>query len=169
LPEHYEPMESPVKNIINSQNLNPTVKIIPFTKKEYGNREKYPYIATLYQISEHWQAGGMTRNLPWLTELVPNMFCEISPELAKKKGIMNGDRVRITSARGSIKSYALVTERIQPFNINGEIQEMIGLIWHFGFSSDASGDIANILTPHIGDPNTMIPEFKAFLVDIKKV
>ncbi len=168
MPEHYEPMESPTKNAMNRQPLNPAVKILASTKGEFGTSSKFPYVGTTYRVSEHWQAGAMTRNLPWLTELVPDMFCEISPTLAKKKGIKNGDKVAISSQRGEIKAYALVTDRIQALKVNGKMVEMVGMIWHFGHGSAAPGDSGNTLTPHIGDANTMIPEFKAFLVDIKK-
>jgi len=167
-PEHYEPMESPVKNIFNSQKVNPATVILGSTLGEYGDSSQYPYVATSYRVTEHWQAGAMTRNLPWLTELVPDMFCEISPTLAKKKGIKNGDKVFIRSKRGKIEARALVTERIQAWKVQGKEIEMVGMVWHFGQGCAANGDSCNNLTPHIGDANTMIPEFKAFLVDIEK-
>jgi len=166
--EHYEPMESPVQNLLNSQKVNPAAAIIDAVKGQFGNVGQYPYVATSYRVVEHWQAGAMTRNLPWLNELVPDMFCEISPSLAAAKGISNGDRIAVFNARGTIKAYALVTERMQPLTVNGRAMEMIGIIWHFGPGGAATGDSANILTPSIGDANTMIPEFKAFLADIRK-
>ncbi len=166
--EHYEPMESPIPNLFNSQKVNPAAKIIGDVIGQFGNSGQYPYIATSYRVVEHWQAGAMTRNLPWLNELVPDMFCEISPSLAQAKGIKNGDRVSIFNARGNVKAYALVTERMQPLTVNGRTVEMIGMIWHFGPGGAATGDAANQITPSIGDANTMIPEFKAFLADIRK-
>lgn len=166
--EHYEPMESPIPNLFNSQKVNPAAKIIGDVVGQFGNSGQFPYIATTYRVVEHWQAGAMTRNLPWLNELVPDMFCEISPSLAQAKGIKNGDRVSIFNARGNVKAYALVTERMQPLNVNGRSVEMIGMIWHFGPGGAATGDAANQITPSIGDANTMIPEFKAFLADIRK-
>ncbi len=168
LTEHYEPMESPVVNLLNSQKVNPASVILKTEGNQFGSSGAFPYVATSYRVVEHWQAGAMTRNLPWLTELVPDMFCEISPTLAKEKGIKNGDKVKIISARGDIEAYALVTNRVQPFNINGKKVEMVGMVWHFGFGCAAHGDSCNQLTPNIGDANTMIPEFKAFLVNIKK-
>jgi len=168
MPEHYEPMESPVKNLMNSQKVNPAAVILPSTLGEYGDASQYPYVATSYRVTEHWQAGAMTRNLPWLNELVPDMFCEISPQLAKKKGIGNGDMIRIFNKRGDIKARALVTDRVQPYKVQGKEVEMVGMVWHFGYGCFSKGDSCNNLTPHIGDANTMIPEFKAFLVDIKK-
>ncbi|MBW1839965.1 MAG: formate dehydrogenase-N subunit alpha, partial [Deltaproteobacteria bacterium] len=169
LPEHYEPMESPTTNIMNSQPLNPAVKIWRTVGVDkYGKSAQYPYVATTYRVTEHWQAGAMTRNQPWLTELIPDMFCEISLSLAKKKGIKNGDRVEISSARGKISAYALVTERVRPLIINGKRVEIVGMVWHFGHGCSVMGDSCNQLTPHIGDANTMIPEYKAFLVDTTK-
>ncbi len=167
-PEHYEPMESPVANIFNNQKINPASMIMEGVAGEFGGAGQYPYVGTSYRVVEHWQAGAMTRNLPWLSELVPDMFCEISPSLAKAKGIKNGDRVRIFNSRGSISAYALVTERVRPIMSGGKPVEMVGMIWHFGPGCAATGDSCNQLTPSIGDANTMIPEFKAFLVDIRK-
>ncbi len=167
-PEHYEPMESPVRNIFNNLLVNPSSLILDSVRNEFGTAAQFPYIGTSYRMTEHWQAGAMTRNLPWLTELVPDMFCEISEELAAQKGIRNGDMVKVTSKRGQVTCRALVTKRVQAFMINGRPIEMIGLIWHFGHGCAASGDSCNSLTPHIGDANTGIPEYKAFLVDIRK-
>lgn len=169
IPEHYEPMESPTTNIMNTQKVNPATVIWSTAGVDkYGTASQYPYVGTSYRVTEHWQAGAMTRNLPWLNELVPDMFCEISPDLAKSKGIKNGDKVRISSARGSITAYALVTPRLQPLKVNGKNVEIVGMPWHFGPGCASSGDSCNKLTPHIGDANTMIPEYKAFLVNIKK-
>ena len=110
----------------------------------------------------------MTRNLPWLVELVPDMFVEMSAELAKSKGIANGDLVTIVSRRGSIRARALVTSRIKPFRIGGKMIEQVAIPWHFGFNGLATGDSANILTDAVGDANTYIPEYKAFMCNIKK-
>jgi formate dehydrogenase major subunit len=167
-PEHYEPMESPVRNLLNSQKLNPAAVILDTMAGKFGSPGQYPYVGTSYRVVEHWQAGAMTRNLPWLTELVPNMFCEISTTLAGTKGIKHGDKVTIFNGRGKISAYALVTERVQPLIVDGRPVEQVGMIWHFGPGCAATGDACNQLTPTIGDANTMIPEFKAFLVDIRK-
>jgi formate dehydrogenase major subunit len=168
LPEHYEPTESPVRNLMNSRALNPAVKILDSLRNDFGSVGQFPYIGTSYRMTEHWQAGAMTRNLPWLTEHVPSMFCEISPELAAQKGIQNGDKVRVSSKRGNIEARALVTRRVKALRVNGRDMEMVGLIWHFGHGCAVSGDSCNSLTPSVGDANTNIPEFKAFLVDIRK-
>jgi len=165
-PEHYEPWETPVKNALSKTDLNPVVKI--WRPQEQGTPDKYPYIGTTYRVSEHWQGGAMTRNLPWLVELMPGMFVEIDEELANEKGIMNGDTVVVESARGFVKGTAMVTSRLVPLRVNGQVVHHVGLPWHWGYAGLSTGDSANLLTPYIGDANTTIPEYKAFLVNIKK-
>jgi formate dehydrogenase major subunit len=96
------------------------------------------------------------------------MFIEIGDELATEKGIENGDQIIVSSARGEIQMVALVTGRWKPFRINGQKVHEVGMPWHYGWQGLATGAIANDLTPHVGDGDTMIPEYKAFLVDIRK-
>jgi len=166
-PEHYEPLESPVRNLMSSQECNPAVKV--WEPDKVGDRSVYPIVATTYRVSEHWQAGAMTRNTPWLVELMPDVFVEMSGDLARRKGIRNGDWVLVETARGSMKARALVTQRFEPFLIDGRLVDQIGIPWHWGYAGLATGDSANLLTPHVGDANTMIPEYKAFLCALRKI
>ena len=167
-PEHYEPFESPVKNAFSSQEINPAVAIIEGEFNLKGDSKKYPIVGTTYRVSEHWQSGTMTRNQEWLSELAGHMFIEMSEELAKEKGIKNKDKIIVSSARGDIKAYAMVTKRFKPHMMNGKKVHQVGMPWHFGYKGIATGDTANRLTPHIGDANTTIPEYKAFLCDIRR-
>jgi formate dehydrogenase major subunit len=96
------------------------------------------------------------------------MFVEMSKSLAQAKGIKNGDKVRISTARGFITAYAVVTGRFKSLNLNGKQFEQIGLPWHYGYRGLAKGSSANCLTPHVGDANTNIPEYKAFLCNVEK-
>ena len=200
-PEHYEPVESPVKNPLNGAQNNPAAVLkYPSTDPEkggdpdkYGFAEvgsnDYPYIGTTYRVTEHWQAGQMTRNLSWLGEAMPEMFVEISRELAKEKGIKQGDLVEVESKRGKVQGVAVVTSRLKPLTIsdgNGGSKKVhvVGMVWHYGFTGLFPGGpergeqgkivakrsyAANQLTPHVGDANTTIPEYKAFLVNLRKV
>lgn len=177
-PEHYEALECPLQeNLMSKTKINPAVKI--FTDKDSGAAEdifftcdvRYPFVATTYRVSEHWQTGVMTRHTPWLLEAVPQQFVEMSIELAQEKGIKNGDKVIVKSGRGEVVAKAVVTKRFKPFKIAGSTVHQVGLPYHFGwqFPEDGSGgDSANLLTPTIGDANTMIPETKAFMVNIEK-
>lgn len=167
-PEHYEPFESPVPNIFSSQEFNPTIKVWDGEFNLKGSKKQFPIVATTYRVSEHWQSGSMTRNQQWLSELAGHMYIEMSEELAKEIGIKNKDQVIVTSARGEVKAYAMVTKRFKPHTVNGKKVHQIGMPWHFGYKGYATGDTANRLTPHIGDANTMIPEYKAFLCNVRR-
>jgi formate dehydrogenase major subunit len=92
----------------------------------------------------------------------------MSEQLAQEKGIVNGEKVIVESARGSVKMAAVVTKRFQPFQLNGKTVHQVGMPWHWGYTGLSTGDSANQLTPHVGDANTMIPEYKAFLVNVRK-
>jgi formate dehydrogenase major subunit len=173
LPEHYEPLESPTRNLLSGVQINPAVLIWKTDReKEIGDKvgaaDRFPIVCTTYRLTEHWQAGAMSRTLPWLAETQPDMFIEMSRELASEKGIRNGDPVIVSSARGRIRATAMVTGRFKPFRIDGRLVHHVGMPWHYGWLGHATGDSANDLTPHVGDANTMIPEYKAFLVDLQK-
>jgi formate dehydrogenase major subunit len=125
-------------------------------------------VLTTYRLTEHHLSGAMSRWLPWLAELQPELFVEISPELAQEKGIQNLDWVRITSKRGSIVAKALVTPRLRPLTVNGKTVHQIGMPWHWGFMGLSTGDVVNDLTSWVADPNVMIHEAKALLVNVEK-
>jgi formate dehydrogenase major subunit len=165
-PEHYEAWESPVKNAMSGTQNNPAAK--PLRPQEQGTPDKFPYVGTTYRVSEHWQAGSMTRNLPWLTELFPEMFVEIGSDLASEKGIRNGEKVVVESARGQVTAVAIVTKRLSSMKIGDKLVHHVGIPWHWGYSGISTGDSANLLTQYIGDPNTMMPEYKTFLVNLRR-
>jgi formate dehydrogenase major subunit len=187
-PEHYEPLESPLaKNLLSPQMINPVIK--RWDKPGVGTEmdsarsadPMFPIVCTTMRVSEHWQSGVMTRWQPWLVEMEPALFVEISVELAKERGIKSGDKIFIKSARGQAEAIAMVTGRLRPFAIDGNLVHQVALPWHFGWATSATrayvakdkkpelftyGNAANRLTPTIGDANTMIPESKAFMVNI---
>jgi len=166
-PEHYEPWESPIDNPMSRQQSNPAFKV--WRPEEKGTPDKYPIVCSTYRVSEHWQGGQMTRNMPWLIEMMPEPFVEMSEELAALKGIVNGEKVIVESTRGQVHLVAVVTKRFKPFQMNGKQVHQVGIPWHWGYTGLSTGDSANVLTPHVGDANTMIPEYKAFLVNVRKV
>ena len=171
-PEHYEPLECPIeKNLMSSQRINPVIRVFEGGPDTFLTCDpRYPFVCSTYRVTEHWQTGVLTRWLPWLIEAEPQIFCEMSLELAKLKGIKNGDKVTVETSRGKIWAVAIVTSRLKPFNIAGNTVHQIGLPWHFGWIHPKDGgDSANLLTPTIGDPNTMIPESKAFMANVSKL
>ena len=172
-PEHYEPAESPIAaNLMSKQMTNPASKNFSaggLKEDVLANGDaRFPLVASTYRVTEHWQTGVMTRNTPWLLELQPRQFVELSKELAKEQSINSGDIVEVSSARGKIEAVAVVTSRIKPFMIGDKKVHQIGMPWCFGWSTPGVGDSANLLTPTAGDANTMIPETKAFMAGIRK-
>ncbi len=168
-PEHYEPFESPfATHPFSKQRSNPTV--VPFEGETFAvDDPKFPYICSSYRVTEHWQTGLMTRRQPWLVEMEPQIFCEMNPKLASKLGIANGDMVELSSKRGKLDAVAMVTERLQPLKVLGKEVHMVGIPWHFGWVVPKNGgDSANLITPSVGDPNTGIPETKAFMVNVAR-
>jgi formate dehydrogenase major subunit len=170
LPTHYEPAESPVSNLLYTQQTNPVYKRydIEGNAMAEANDARYPLVLSTYRLTEHHLSGTMSRWVPWLAELQPELFCEISPELAQEKGIANTELVAITTPRGTIKAKALVTKRIRPFVIGGKTIHQVGLPWHWGYKGIAVGDVANDLTALVGDPNVNIHEGKVFVCNIDK-
>jgi formate dehydrogenase major subunit len=160
LPAHYEPMESPRENPLYTQQVNPTVQRIDIPENPYNeDRERYPYVVTTYRLTEHHTAGGMSRTLPYLSELQPEMFCEVSPLLAEERGLEHMGWATITTARTSIEVRVMVTPRMQPGHV--------GLPFHWGWRGLVTGDAANDVLGLALDPNVHIQESKAATCDVR--
>jgi formate dehydrogenase major subunit len=170
MPTHYEPQESAVHNSLYRQQCNPA-------RMEFQRRDnpyhrpwedpRFPYVITTYRVTEHHTAGGMSRWLPWLSELQPALFCEVSEELAAKVGLINGGWATIRTARAEIEARVLVTNRVRPLRIQGRTIHQIGLPYHFGGVGLVRGDATNELFGFVADPNVSIPESKAITADIE--
>ena len=170
LPTHYEPAESPVRNALYKQQSSPVLKYWKHDHNQLAavGDPRFPYIITTYRLTEHYLAGAMSRWNPWLTELMPELFIELSPELATEKGIRNTDWVRITTPRAEIRAKALVTRRVRPFRLGTKVVHQVGMPWHWGWAGVATGDVVNTLTSMVGDPNVSIHEGKAFVCNVEK-
>jgi formate dehydrogenase major subunit len=168
IPTHYEPLESPVHNALYSRDTNPAVHW--FTRQE--NRfappgdPRFPFVLTTYRLTEHHTAGGMSRFLSHLAELQPELFAEMSPELAVELKIGNGDHISIVSLRGAIEARALVSRRIRPLHLNGKTVHQIAMPFHFGSAGPVKGGATNDLVPISGEPNVTIMEAKALTCNI---
>lgn len=169
-PEHYEPLESPLgTNPLHPQVVQtPALRLFDSVKERIGTSNEFPYVATTYRLTEHFQFW--TKSVKLLMIGQPEQFCEISEELAAEKGIQKGDWVKISSKRAWIKVRAVVTKRVKPLTVNGKVIHQIGIPLHGGWEN-VSGQkqfLVNSLTPFVGDCNTQTPEYKAFLVNIEK-
>jgi formate dehydrogenase major subunit len=170
LPTHYEPAESPVRNLLYKQQTSPVLKHWerPDNTLAKPGDGRFPYVITTYRLTEHYLAGAMSRWNPWLTELQPELFIEMSPELAQEKGIGNLDWVRVSTPRGHIRAKALVTRRLYPLTIDGKRVHQVGMPWHWGYEGVSTGDIVNELTSLVADPNVSIHEGKAFVCNVER-
>ncbi len=174
MPAHYEPAESPVANALYSVQANPTRQVFKRTDNLMNpsagepGEGVFPYVFTTYRLTEHHTAGGMSRWLPYLAELQPEMFCEVSPELAVERGLVNLGWATITTARTAIEARVLVTERMSPLHVGGRVVHQVGLPYHWGVGSQAcvSGDSANDLVGLALDANVHIQESKVGTCDI---
>ncbi|WNG41834.1 molybdopterin-dependent oxidoreductase [Archangium violaceum] len=166
LPTHYEPQESVIQNpLYPKQQCDPMRQVWRRRDNPYHRAwddPRYPYVLTTYRLTEHHTAGGMSRWLSWLSELQPEMFCEVSPELARERGLIHGGWATVSTARAEIECRVLVTERMRPLKLNGRLVHQIGLPYHWGVVGRARGDSVNELIGFVGDPNVSIQESKAF-------
>jgi len=169
LPTHYEPVESPVGNLLYPKhNSNPTVRFFkgPLNNLALAQDAEFPIVATTFRLTEQYLSGPMSRFNSWLNELQPAMFAELSRELAKERGIVHGGWMVIETARGKIEARAMVTGRLRPFNVEGRVVHQIGLPFHWAFAGESVGDNANDLTAILADPNVSMHEAKAFTCQV---
>jgi formate dehydrogenase major subunit len=169
LPTHYEPYETPIENPVYKQQGNPVAKVWepPERLSPVGSAD-YPHILSTYRLTEHHLSGSMSRWLPWLAELQPELFAEISPEHAEELGVRNTDPIKISTPRGTITAKALVTRRVRPYTVSGKKIHHVGMPWHWGYKGIAVGDVVNNLSAMVGDPNVSIHEAKVFVCNVTK-
>jgi len=170
LPTHYEPLESPVSNALYQRQDSPVAKRFPRSDNALSapGDPRYPYVVTTYRVTEQYTSGAMSRWNSWLSELMPEMFAEISPELAAEKGIENLDWIVVSTPRNQIECKALVTRRIRPFRHGGKVIHEIGLPYHWGYKGLVTGAMANDLVALSEEPNVYIQEDKALTCNLRK-
>ncbi|MDG6107128.1 molybdopterin-dependent oxidoreductase [Dactylosporangium aurantiacum] len=170
LPAHYEPQESPLPNLLYPKRRANPVRELHTTHPDnlYAppGGGGYPYVITTYRLTEHFTAGGMSRWVPYLAELQPEFFCEVSPELAAERGLTHLGWATIVTARNAIEARVLVTERMTPLTMQGRTVHQIGMPYHWGRNGYSTGDSANELSAFALDANTHIQEVKAWTADI---
>jgi formate dehydrogenase major subunit len=173
MPTHYEPVESPVRNPLYRQQANPTRKVYPRADNPSNpsppelHGEVFPYIFTTSRLTEHHTAGGMSRQLAYLSELQPEMFVEVSPELAGERGLDHLGWAHVVTARAAIEAKVLVTDRLTPLRIDGRVVHQIWMPYHWGSEGLVTGDSANDLFGITLDPNVLIQESKVGTCDIQ--
>ncbi|HVL69064.1 MAG TPA: molybdopterin dinucleotide binding domain-containing protein, partial [Vicinamibacterales bacterium] len=169
LPTHYESFESPIRNPLYAQHDNPAADRRERPDNQYASSPdvRFPYVLTTYRLTEHHTAGGMSRTLSHLAELQPELFCEISPELADETGIRHHDWATIVTPRGIVEARALVTSRIPPLRLGDRVVHQVGLPYHWGSRGLVRGDAVNDLLSISQEPNVRIMESKALLCGVR--
>jgi formate dehydrogenase major subunit len=169
LPAHYEPHESPVRNPLYGRQSNPVRQRANGDYDRYAEpqSDEYPYVVTTYRLTEHHTAGGMSRVVPYLSELQPEMFVEVHPALARERGLIHGGWATISTPRASIEARVMVTERMRSVRVEGQVRHQVGLPYHWGSRGLTTGGAANDLSHMALDPNVHIQEVKAFTCDIR--
>ena len=171
LPEMYEPVESPVENV-----LHPKVKhnpVLNYPRVEsyqpVGTVAEFPYVLMTSTVAEHWCGGSSTRNVPWLNELVPEPMLEMPESLAQKLEVKTGSWVKVSSARGALTVKAVVTPRMKPLKVDGHDVTVVWMPYNWGFKGLSTGASVNHLTIDAGDPVAGTQETKACLVNVVKL
>jgi formate dehydrogenase major subunit len=173
LPTHYEAQDSPVRNLLYRRQRNPARQVYEHENNRYHpdpdepGGDVFPFVVTTYRLTEHFTAGGMSRWTPYLAELQPEFFCEVSPELAAERGLTHGDWATLVSARGAVEARVMVTDRMTPLRVEGRVVHQIGMPYHWGPNGLARGDSMNELASMSLDPTSHIQEVKALAVDIQ--
>ena len=165
---HYEPLESLFDNPLYAQSTNPAVHRKQRDDNPYASAHdaRFPYLLTTYRLTEHHTAGGMSRQLSHLAELQPELFTEVSPELAAQAGLNHGDWATIITARALVEARVLVTPRMRPLEIDGRIVHQVGLPYHWGYRGNVTGDVVNDLLVISEEPNVRIMETKSLVCNV---
>jgi formate dehydrogenase major subunit len=172
LPTHYEPHESPVRNPLYGQQSNPTRRVYPRPENPYdpsppeGDPDVFPFVLTAARLTEHHTAGGMSRQLPYLAELQPELFVEVSPELARLRGLTHLGWAHVVTARAAVEARVSVTDRMAPLRLDGRVVHQVWLPYHWGPTGLVTGDVVNDLLGIVADPNVLIQESKVATCDV---
>ena len=172
-PTHYEPHESPFENALYNQQSNPVRQRFPRDDNPYNpsgghpGARVFPYVLSTYRLTEHHTAGGMTRTVEHLSELQPEMFCEVSPELATERSLEHGGWATIVTSRAAIEARVLVTDRLKPLKVQDRTVHQVGVPYHWGSKGLVTGDSANDLVGLALDPNVHIGEYKVLTCDVR--
>ncbi len=174
LPTHYEAHESPVRNPLYGQQGNPTVKVYGRpdnpsnpNPREPGHAGVFPFVLTTARLTEHHTAGGMSRQLPYLSELQPELFVEVSPELARMRGLTHLGTCHVVTSRAMVQARVTVTDRIAPLRVDGHVVHQVWMPYHWGSNGLVTGDVVNDLFGVVADPNVFIQESKVATCDVR--
>ncbi|HAE61442.1 MAG TPA: formate dehydrogenase subunit alpha [Eubacteriaceae bacterium] len=114
----------------------------------------YPYILTTGRMLYHYHTRSMTKRVKGIDLLYPQSYIEIHPVTANRLDVVDGDKLKVTSRRGSIITNAKVTDVVE--------EDVVFMPFHFYEGG------ANYLTNPVIDPIAKIPELKVSAVKLEK-
>jgi formate dehydrogenase major subunit len=168
LPTHYEPHESPVRNPLYARQANPTRRRYPRPDNPTNSSgDSYPYVLTTARLTEHHTAGAMSRWLPYLSELQPALFVEVSPELAAERGLEHLGWAHVITTRTAVEARVMVTERMRPLRVQDRVVHQVWMPYHWGGVGLVEGDVVNDLFGVVEEPNVYIQESKVTTCDVR--
>jgi formate dehydrogenase major subunit len=174
LPTHYEPHESPVRNPLYTQQGSPVRTVYGRRRDSPSNpsppeahSDVFPYVLTASRLTEHHTAGAMSRSLPYLAELQPELTVEVSPELAAERGLTHLGWAHVVTSRSAVEARVMVTDRMAPLYIQGRTLHQIWMPYHWGSRGLVTGDSFNDLVGLALDSNVFIQESKVATCDIQ--
>jgi len=113
----------------------------------------YPLVLSTGRVLYHFHTGTMSRRSAGLHATVPEGYIEVSPEDARALGFAGGDKVRVSSRRGTVVTTARVTAKVP--------RGVTFMPFHFAEAA------ANVLTNAALDPKAKIPELKVCAVRLE--
>ena len=131
------------------------VAVVSHAAIEVGDAD-YPWTLTTGRVREHYLSGTQTRRVARLDAAAPEPIAELHPTLAARYGIRDGERMRLTSRRGSLEIRVRFSESIRP--------ELIFAPFHWGGNSTVNDTIGGAL-----DPFSKMPPFKSCAVKIAAI
>jgi formate dehydrogenase major subunit len=158
-----------VENPLYKQQINPAADEKQRPDNPYAESPhdpRFPYVLSTYRLTEQHTAGGMSRYLSHLNELQPELFTEVSPELAEELGLKHGEWATIVTARALVEARVMVTARMRPLRLDGRTVHQVGLPYHWGYRGQVTGDVANDLLAISEEPNVRIMETKALVCNV---
>lgn len=173
MPTHYEPHESPMRNLLYGQQGSPVRKVYGRPDNPSNpappeaNSDVFPFVFTAARLTEHHTAGAMSRQLPYLAELQPALFVEVSPELARERGLTHLGWAHVITSRTAVDARVMVTDRMAPLRIDGRVVHQVWMPYHWGSAGLTTGDVVNDLIGVVGDGNVFIQESKVLTCDVQ--
>src|SRR5699024_856534 len=121
---------------------------------DYDTADEFDLHVNNGRVLEHFHEGNMTYKTPGLKDKMPTAFIEVSPELAKERGINEGAEVKLVSPAGEVTGSVHITDRVSGNEL-------------YLPANDSGQAAINFLTDNSVDKDTNTPAFKEVAVHMQ--